>query len=75
MFSPGRNVRKRAANDPSVLQIRDNAPTRAFFWLNLRHYARHFQQAGEGLAGAFSLIMKTDESFAALVIMKTFIFN
>ena len=34
MFSPGRNVRKRAANDPSVLTIRKNAPTRAFFWLN-----------------------------------------
>ena len=41
----------------------------------IRHYARRFQQAGEGLVGAFSLIMKTDESFAALVIMKTFIFN
>ena len=66
----------RAANDPSVLTVTKEVPTRAFSWLNapfnaltlktqLRHYAKT-------LVGAFnqekalSVIVKTNESFAAL---------
>ena len=54
LLAPG--PRTRAANDPPVFTITEKAPTYAFN-----------QEKTLVLVGAFSVIAKTDGSFAALV--------
>ena len=46
--------------------ITEEAPTRAFFWFKVstRHY---YAKRALTQVGAFSEIVKTDESFAALI--------
>ena len=58
-----------AANDPSVFTIKEKAPNRAFSWFQV---PTSYTLVGafnheKALVGAFSVIVKTDGSFAAQV--------
>ena len=55
------SVQTRAANDPSVFTIQSQRSV-----LNVKALVSAFNQE-EALIGAFSVIVKTDGSFAALV--------